>query len=180
MYDAGRERVEFVKIDRIKELAAGFASGDLEEAEHAEFRSLLQTAPAEAQAEAARIVDAAALISLSLPREFPSPALKDRILSRAQPPKPTPELFEFLRGNADTGWIPIKVPGAYVKLLSIQREKGYAVVLGKLDPQTHYPAHHHIGPEQLFVLEGDLHIGDVELKAGDFHNAKAGSSHGVN
>jgi anti-sigma factor ChrR (cupin superfamily) len=162
------------------ELAAGFASGALEAAEQAEFMALLRDAPAEAKAEVSRTIDSAALISFSLPSKEPSAALKEKIFSRMKAPAPTPDMYEFVRGTGDAGWIPMKVPGAFVKLLSIQKEKGYAVVLGKLDPGTYYPAHHHIGSEQIFILSGDLSVGDVQLRAGDFHSAKAGSNHGVN
>lgn len=162
------------------ELAAGFASGTLEGSEDAEFRALLREAPSEAKAEVSKTIDTAGLIAISLPRKTPAGALKEKILSRIRPPEATPELFDFVPNTGDTGWVPMRVRGAYVKLLSFQKEKGYAVVLGKLDPGTSYPPHHHIGSEQIFILSGDLSIGDVKLRAGDFHNARAGSSHGLN
>ena len=52
--------------------------------------------------------------------------------------------------------------------------------MGKLEPGTRYPAHVNVGPEDLYVLTGDLHIGDHRLDAGDFHHADAGSYHEVN
>ena len=165
---------------KLMELAAGFALGTLEGAEHAEFMALLHDAPAAAREEVSRTIDTAALISISLPKKKPSPELKEKILSRIKPPAPTPDLYEFVRATGDAGWIPMQVPGAFVKLLSIQKEKGYAVLLGKLDPGTYYPPHHHIGAEQIFILTGDLSIGEMKLRAGDFHNAQAGSNHGVN
>ena len=180
MPDAGPRTAQRVNSDRLKELAAGFAAGSLETAEESEFRALVAKASLAAKHEVSAIIDTASLLALSLPRERPSPGLRDRILTQVRQTEATPELFEFVRGDRETGWVPMKVPGAFVKLLSIQPDKGYAVVLGKLTPGTHYPAHTHIGSEQIYVLEGDLHIGDVRLKAGDFHNAKAGSSHGVN
>jgi len=59
-------------------------------------------------------------------------------------------------------------------------EKDYAVVLGKLDPGASYPPHVHTGPEETFVLSGDLFIGEIKLPSGDFHTAAAGSRHGFN
>src|SRR6185369_14344666 len=38
----------------------------------------------------------------------------------------------------------------------------------------------HINGEDVFVLSGDLHIGEHVLRAGDFHHADAGTSHGEN
>jgi anti-sigma factor ChrR (cupin superfamily) len=58
--------------------------------------------------------------------------------------------------------------------------RGVAVVLGKLGPGARYPAHQHDGPEDVYMIAGDLHIGDEVLRAGDFHHAEAGSVHGVN
>ena len=70
--------------------------------------------------------------------------------------------------------------GAWIKLLSLEREAGYAVLLGKLDPGTRYPAHINTGPEDLYIVTGDLHVGERRLGPGDFHHADAGSEHGVN
>jgi anti-sigma factor ChrR (cupin superfamily) len=52
--------------------------------------------------------------------------------------------------------------------------------MGKLDPGARYPAHVNAGPEDFFILTGDLHIGGTELKAGDFHHAEGGSQHEEN
>ena len=62
----------------------------------------------------------------------------------------------------------------------MDHERGYAVVLGKLEPGARYPSHHHTGSEEVYVLEGDLHMGSHVLRAGDFHHADAGITHGEN
>jgi anti-sigma factor ChrR (cupin superfamily) len=62
----------------------------------------------------------------------------------------------------------------------MEDHQDYAMVLGKLDAGARYPAHRHDGPEQIYILSGDLSIGDVKLNAGDFHSAAPGSAHGVN
>jgi anti-sigma factor ChrR (cupin superfamily) len=72
------------------------------------------------------------------------------------------------------------VPGAWIKLLSLERVRGYAVLLGRLEPGVHYPAHVNAGPEDFYILTGDLHIGDKRLGPGDFHHAERGSRHEVN
>jgi putative transcriptional regulator len=78
------------------------------------------------------------------------------------------------------GWKELPVRGAWVKLLSLERQRGYAVLLGRLEPGVRYPAHTHAGAEELLILSGDLRIGDLTLRAGDFHHSDAGTSHGVN
>lgn len=86
----------------------------------------------------------------------------------------------FLQGAAKAEWKQLPIPGAYVKLLSLERERGYAVLLGKLDPGVRYPAHTNVGPEDFYILTGDLHVGVRKLTAGDFHHADAGSLHSEN
>ena len=88
--------------------------------------------------------------------------------------------FRFLDANNREGWKQLPVPGAWIKLLSLERERGYAILLGKLEPGVRYPAHINAGPEDFYVLTGDLHIGERRLGPGDFHHADAGSRHGVN
>jgi anti-sigma factor ChrR (cupin superfamily) len=171
-----------VNTDRLKELAAGYATGELELAERDEFKALLQSAADVERKETAAVIDTGALLSLSRPLERPTPALRQRLMSRigqSAIAKPV-ELLRFVRGADNSGWIPLKVPGAYVKVLSIEESRGHAVVLGKLDPGAHYPAHDHIGGEEIYVLSGDLFIGEVKLVAGDFHSAAPGSRHEVN
>jgi anti-sigma factor ChrR (cupin superfamily) len=53
-------------------------------------------------------------------------------------------------------------------------------LLGKLEPGVRYPAHTNIGPEDFYILTGDLHVGSQVLGAGDFHHADAGSEHTEN
>jgi quercetin dioxygenase-like cupin family protein len=78
------------------------------------------------------------------------------------------------------GWKPLPIPGAYIKLLSLEKERGYAVLLGKLEPGARYPAHVNAGPEDIFILSGDLVVGERRMAAGDFHHADGGSFHAEN
>jgi len=77
-------------------------------------------------------------------------------------------------------WKSLPIPGAFIKLLSLEKERGCAVPLGKLDPGTRYPAHTNAGPEDIFMLTGDLVVSSRKLVAGDFHHADGGSWHDEN
>jgi quercetin dioxygenase-like cupin family protein len=88
--------------------------------------------------------------------------------------------FEFHGSGDERGWKQLPVRGAWIKLLSLEKDRGYAVLLGRLEPGVRYPAHEHLGSEQLFIISGDLHIGARALGPGDFHHADAGTAHGVN
>jgi anti-sigma factor ChrR (cupin superfamily) len=88
--------------------------------------------------------------------------------------------FRFLEAAGKSDWKQLPVPGAYIKLLSLEKERGYAVLLGKIEAGVRYPAHVNAGPEDFYILSGDLVVGDRKLVAGDFHHADKGSQHEVN
>jgi anti-sigma factor ChrR (cupin superfamily) len=88
--------------------------------------------------------------------------------------------FLFHGADDPRGWKELPIRGAFIKLLSIERERGYAVLMGKLEAGVRYPAHKHTGAEELYILTGDLHIGDRTLGPGDFHHSDAGTAHEVN
>jgi anti-sigma factor ChrR (cupin superfamily) len=130
-------------------------------------------------------------LALTAPPAVPPSALKEKLFERlrsqtagvgARIPTRPPELPAGLRflESSDVGWKALPVPGAFIKLLSLQRDRGYAVLLGKLEPGVRYPAHTNVGPEDFYLLTGDLHVSDRVLRAGDFHHADAGSLHGEN
>jgi len=129
------------------------------------------------------------LLAMTSPAMTPPPALKDKVLARidaagttpaAHPPASALAGFRFVDAACVGGWKQLPIPGAWIKLLSIERDRGYAVLLGKLDPGVRFPAHLNVGPEDFYVLTGDLHIGERRLSPGDFHHADGGSQHGVN
>ena len=118
------------------------------------------------------------------------PGLKDKVfhqLDQIADVKTPPNLaapgiggLRFANANDHTGWKRLPMPGAFVKLLSLEKERGYAVLMGKLEAGARYPAHVNAGPEDFLVLTGDLHIGNRRLGPGDFHHADAGSRHEEN
>jgi len=127
------------------------------------------------------------LLAMTVPQVSLPQQLRSKVLERVRaeanetkPPVTIPAGLRFLDASEQPDWKPLPVRGAWIKLLSLEHERGYAVLMGKLDPGARYPAHINVGPEDLYVLTGDLHIGDRRLNAGDFHHADAGSQHEVN
>lgn len=177
----------------MKEKAALLALGALDSAEAAEFAALLQR-DAKAREELSGFAAVTEFLARSLPQQAPSPSLKSAILEQAVRRRaaaqaeaqlkrlvpPTDHGLGFLRDAAQSGWVPLRVQGAFVKLLSFDPSNEYAIVLGKLEAGSRYPAHQHERAEDVYMLSGDLHIGEKVLHAGDFHHADAGSRHEVN
>ena len=119
-------------IEQVKEWAALHAVGALEGEEAARFSRLLAEST-EARRELASFGGAVEALANSLPSGAqPSSGLKQKILRAAERSKtrgdleaqlrqlapPTEGGFGFLRQAAASGWLPLRVPGAFVKLLS--------------------------------------------------------------
>ena len=177
-----------------QEQASLYVLGALTGAEQQAFGAVLRGS-AELRDFVFTLQQTTALLAMATPFVRPPRELKDKVLRRIetaagllnQPATQHPGVavaslagLHFLSADDTVGWKQLPVPGAWIKLLSIERERGYAVVLGKLEPGVRYPAHTNAGPEDLYVLTGDLHVGDRALRAGDFHHADAGSSHAEN
>lgn len=131
-----------------------------------EFDDLIALAMAQAVEEAA---------------EGPRPELKQRVLARvrelAEPQPPAPPGFSF-RYGADEDWRPHPVPGIRMKVLAMNRKAGYAALLLDVAPGTRFPAHHHLGDEECYVLSGSLYTCGRRIEAGDFLHAEGGTDHG--
>jgi hypothetical protein len=128
-----------------------------------------------------------ALVAQSVPQTAPPPQLKARIFEQIAPAKKNlPPLatalpgLHFQEAASESGWKALPVPGAFIKLLSFEPQRGYAVLLGKIEAGVRYPAHINAGPEDFYILSGDLVVGNRRLVAGDFHHADKGSQHDVN
>jgi anti-sigma factor ChrR (cupin superfamily) len=174
--------------DQQQELASLFAVGALTAEERAQFESGLAANP-ELHAFVRDLQRTAELLASSSAK--PPAQLKGKVLARidaleaAQRPRSTPVPtaaagLRFEDGASQEGWKALPVTGAYIKLLSLEWEHGYAVLMGRLDPGTRYPAHVNVGPEDFCILTGDLVIGDRRMVAGDFHHADRGSHHAEN
>ena len=159
-----------------------YALGALPEPERAEFEAGLKS-NAELRELTRGFQRAAAAVALNAPAVELPRGLKGKVLQRIDAAEGTKAMaagLGFLMADDSTGWKQLPIPGAWIKLLSVQPDRGYAVLLGKLEPGVRYPAHVNAGSEDFYILTGDLHIGTTELRAGDFHHADGGSQHEEN
>jgi len=173
-----------------QEQASLYALGALPEAEARAFEKELG-GNTELAGLMRSLQDTADLVALSAAAVQPPAALRGKVLQRideiattnkplTRPPLAALAGLNFIEAAAGKDWKPLPVPGTFIKLLSLERERGYAVLLGKLDAGARYPAHLNAGPEDFFILTGDLVIGERKLMAGDFHHADGGSQHAEN
>lgn len=117
--------------------------------------------------------------ALSHPRDEVRAALLTKI---STPPaqgveQPLPGMF-VLREDA-APWRRTPFPGVTFKLLYVDPETRMTTSLLRLDAGAMYPPHRHTAVEQCLVLEGEVRLGRIALKGGDFEYALDGTCHGA-
>jgi anti-sigma factor ChrR (cupin superfamily) len=134
---------------------------DVETADGVEFDELLQLALAQSAAAATGSV---------------SPDVKQRLMARVREAA-EPAGFAF-SWRADDVWMPHAVPGIKMKVLALNKQRGYATLLLDVEPGTRFPSHHHGGAEECYVVSGSLFTCGRRLGPGDFVHADADTDHG--
>jgi anti-sigma factor ChrR (cupin superfamily) len=103
--------------------------------------------------------------------DAPPPALRSRLLARAR--RTPPRGLQTVR--AGEGDWRVFLPGVHLKPLA--REGDTLTYLLRLDPGAIVVPHEHPQDEECIVLAGEAHIGDLVLRAGDYHLAPQGVPH---
>ena len=115
-------------------------------------------------------------VSASSGSGAPPPDVKRRLMERVRETT-EPVGFSFAWRVDDT-WIRHVVPGIRMKVLALNKRRGYATLLLDVQPGTRFPAHHHGGAEECYVISGSLFTCGRRLGAGDFVHADADTDHG--
>jgi anti-sigma factor ChrR (cupin superfamily) len=87
------------------------------------------------------------------------------------------DLFLVRAGEGE--WEPTAVPGVETRRLYVDVKARRATMLVRMAAHTSYPAHLHGGPEECYVLDGDIRVHDVVMHRGDYQRADLGSTHHV-
>lgn len=106
----------------------------------------------------------------------PRPIVKSRLMARLAREASAPPGFSF-EFAADDTWMPYPIPGIRMKILAMNSRNGYATLLLDVAPGVRFPAHHHAGDEECYVLSGSVYTLGQRLGPGDFVHADAGTDH---
>jgi anti-sigma factor ChrR (cupin superfamily) len=107
----------------------------------------------------------------------PSPDVRRRLMAAIRAAN-TPAGFSFVLEEDQDAWMPHPVPGIRLKVLAINKARGYATLLLDVAPGTRFPPHHHGGAEECYVVSGSLFTCGRRLGPGDFVHADSDSDHG--
>jgi anti-sigma factor ChrR (cupin superfamily) len=166
-----------MRCTELQELAAAYAAGALSRADAARLDAMAAQDP-ELRDELAALHDATtAAVAGSLTRlRSPSGSVRTRILDQIQQtaqsspasPPASGSPGHFFIPESSNPWTSTGVPGFRVKILSVQPQLGYRLLLLELDAGGRIPAHDHAGSEEILLLSGDLVTEGRTLGAGDF------------
>ncbi len=67
--------------------------------------------------------------------------------------------------------------GVTARMLHLDPQTKRFSAMVKLEPGSHIPPHRHDGLEECLVIDGELIVGSVRMRAGDYQWADAGSEH---
>lgn len=164
--------------DSIRERAALYALGALTPEEARAFEAELRVDAACRDELAAFRAVADDLAHAAVPH-VPPPTLRDRVLARIAADE-TAGLdqggIRFVRSN-QLGWQAGPLPGLEVKRLSVDAERGRRTTLVRMAPGAVYPAHRHGDVEEIYLLEGEVMMSGVLMRAGDYCRAEADTVH---
>jgi quercetin dioxygenase-like cupin family protein len=105
----------------------------------------------------------------------PGAAVRDVLLGRLEQECTAFAGFAFHLA-IDENWQPHPVRGIRMKVLAVNRHLHYAMLLLDVAPGGRYPAHHHAGDEDCYVLSGSMQTLGRRLGPGDFLHADAGTN----
>lgn len=156
--------------DDLQTLVLADAIGALDDMERSDLHDQLAALSPADQELIGQLYDTALVVAASADLHEPPPHVRDRVLAKVREPRQ-------YTVTADSAWGDSGVPGIDVKVLAIDRTRGLVTMLLRGKAGAVYPSHSHTAPEECYVLRGTISVGDLVLRAGDFHHADPDSDH---
>ncbi len=161
---------------------------ELPDESRSELEVHLETGCAACADEIASLRESFSAVGASAPLHLPRPELRRRVMGAiALKAEPATQVWKAWTETPGTDLHVVRGPegewetvraGVHAKRLYVDVSQRNVTMLVRMDAGAKYIPHRHAGPEQCFVLEGDLHEGQDSFYAGDFQCAAAGSVHG--
>lgn len=120
--------------------------------------------------------EAATLLSYGTPPLDPSPRLKPTLWERIRADLPPASRLAAMRFT-DLSWQPHPVSGVQIAVLHLDQDQREITALFHAAEGVQYPVHDHKGPEDIYMLRGDLQVGPITLQTGDFIRSDRGALH---
>jgi anti-sigma factor ChrR (cupin superfamily) len=175
------------------EQVAPYSLGELGLDEQGAFERHMKTCPV-CQGELSGIEAALQALASTAPEVEPPPylwpRLKRLIQGEAQAPRAAqldpwklwaadPAGSPALVHSGEGQWEDTSVDGIEARKLGVDVEHDRVTMLVRMRAGTAFPSHRHAGPEECYVLSGDLRFDEHVMRAGDYQFCPPGSGHSV-
>lgn len=183
---------QFEHSEETKAWAALFALGSLGGEEKILFEQHLEQGCPACEEEIYSLNGVVRDLALSAPHAAPSSRVRERLLESLADAKPKVVSYShpsvapqgvllqqpglLISRSSDMPWEGVAT-GILRKLLFVDPKRHYNTSLIRLEAGTRYPSHRHADVEEILVLEGDLHLHGVVMRAGDYCRAEPDSIH---
>lgn len=166
-------------LEAIQERAALYAVGALRGDDARQFEAHLSGGCDACAAEVNAFAAAAAHLADAAGPAHPSPSVRERVMERIVAPDLVllDQAGVRIVRSAGLAWRPGRASAVEVKVLHVDAERGYATKLVRMAPGAALIPHRHADLEESYILEGDLLVAGVEMRAGDYCRAESGSVH---
>lgn len=165
--------------DAVREAAALYALGALSPEEARAFEERLAAGDTRCQDELAAFRSVVHDLAHAAPPQAPPPELRATVLERIASEEAAvidQVGLRFVR-SARLGWESGAAPGVEVKRLFTDPAGNRTTKMYRMAPGSRYPAHRHADVEDIYIIEGDLLVCGVLMRAGDYCRAEADSLH---
>ena len=170
-------------IDEARDGAALYVVGALSGEEAREFEAHLKQGCEVCAAEVKAFSRVTVELAGAVPPQAPSAKLRERVLDKIASEVRAHNSatidkngMRFILSNL-MPWGETATKGIETKVLFRDAANGMVTVLVRMAPGTSTSHHRHATVEESYVLEGDVTVSGVEMKAGDYCRAEPGSVH---
>lgn len=170
-------------VDLIRERACLYALGALSSDEAEAFEQHIGSGCDACRDELRAFQTVTAELARAVPVVAARPVLRSRVLERIAAEahhddwtKISKEGLHFVRPQG-LDWTTVPGVGIEVKVLNRDDDRDVNTTLVRMDPGAVIPTHRHLAEEEIYVVQGDLLVGDVLMRAGDYCHAAAGALH---
>jgi quercetin dioxygenase-like cupin family protein len=166
-------------MDSVRDLAALYALGQLPADQARAFEARLAAGDEACRSELAAFCSVVDDLGYAARPQQPPPGLRARLLERiaaADPAVIDHAGVHFVR-SGQFDWTPGVAPGVEVKRLFEDRERERVTLLVRMAPGASFPDHRHADVEELYLVEGEVFVSGVLMRAGDYCRSEPDSVH---
>ncbi len=163
-------------LEQAQERAALFALGALDPEESREFARHLEEGCEICAAEVGSFAAVVDELALATEPAEPSDAARATVLARFATPEIEKDGVRFVRVGL-MPWQDGALPQVERKSLFVDPERRFTTQLIRMAPGATLPSHRHAEAEEIYLIEGDLTVCGIPMRAGDYCRADTDSIH---